>query len=53
MDTSNVDTVFIGGVIKKQNGRLLGVDVAGINRLAQESRDYLVAKAGWTKKLTD
>ena len=49
MDTSNVDTVFIGGELKKQNGRLPGVDMARVNRLAQESRDYLVAKAGWGK----
>ncbi len=53
MDTSNVDTVFVGGQLKKQNGRLVGVDVARINRLAQQSRDYLVAKAGWRRKLTD
>ena len=26
MDTSNVDTVIIGGRIMKQNGRMLGVD---------------------------
>ncbi len=53
MDTSNVDTVFVGGQLKKQNGRLVGVDVARINRLAQQSRDYLVAKARWRRKLTD
>ena len=51
MDTSNVDTVFIGGVLKKQHGRLVGVDMARVNRLARESRDYLVTKAGWPKTL--
>jgi cytosine/adenosine deaminase-related metal-dependent hydrolase len=51
MDTSNVDTVFIGGVLKKQAGRLVGVDLARVNRLARESRDYIVSKAGWPKTL--
>ena len=49
MDTSNVDTVFIGGTLKKQHGQLVGVDMTRINRLARESRDYIVSKAGWRK----
>jgi cytosine/adenosine deaminase-related metal-dependent hydrolase len=49
MDTSNVDTVIIGGVIRKQRGQLVGVDLARVNRLAVASRDYLVSKAGWPK----
>ena len=49
MDTSNVDTVIIGGTIRKRQGRLVGVDVARIGRLARESRDYIVGKAGWPR----
>jgi cytosine/adenosine deaminase-related metal-dependent hydrolase len=51
MDTSNVDTVFVGGTIRKRAGQLVGVDLARINRLARESRDYIVTKAGWPKTL--
>jgi len=47
MDTSNVDTVFIAGKMMKQNGELVGVDLARINRMAQESRDYILSKTGW------
>jgi cytosine/adenosine deaminase-related metal-dependent hydrolase len=49
MDTSNVDTVIIGGTIRKRQGRLVGVDVARIERLARESRDYIVGQAGWPR----
>lgn len=49
MDTNNVDTVIIGGKIVKRQGKLVGVDLDRIRRQAQQSRDYLVAKAGWPK----
>ena len=51
MDTSNVDTVIIGGKIMKRQGKLVGVDLDRIRRQAQQSRDFLVAKAGWPKTL--
>ena len=51
MDTSNVDTVFVAGTIRKRAGQLVGVDVARINRLARDSRDYIVTKAGWPKTM--
>jgi 5-methylthioadenosine/S-adenosylhomocysteine deaminase len=47
MDTSNVDTVFIAGKMVKQNGELVGVDLARVNRLARDSREYVVSKTGW------
>ena len=47
MDTSNVDTVFIAGQMKKQNGRLLGVDLDQLKNSAYASRDYVVEKAGF------
>jgi hypothetical protein len=49
MDTSNVDTVFIAGKVMKQNGELVGVDLARVNRMARESRDYILVKTGWPK----
>jgi len=49
MDTSNVDTVLIGGKVMKRNGQLVGVDVARVQRLAETSRDYLLSKTGWPK----
>jgi 5-methylthioadenosine/S-adenosylhomocysteine deaminase len=51
MDTSNVDTVLIGGKIMKRQGRLVGVDLNRIQQQVQQSRDYIVAKAGWPKTL--
>jgi cytosine/adenosine deaminase-related metal-dependent hydrolase len=47
MDTSNVDSVFIAGKAKKRHGKLLDVDLARIKKLAYESRDYVVEKAGF------
>lgn len=46
MDTSNVDTVFIGGRLKKRQGQLVDVDLARVRGMAGASRDYLVSKAG-------
>ena len=51
MDTSNVDTVLIAGKIMKRQGKLVGVDVTRIQREVQQSRDYIVAKAGWPKTI--
>jgi hypothetical protein len=31
----------------KQNGQLVGVDLARVNRMARESRDYILSKTGW------
>jgi cytosine/adenosine deaminase-related metal-dependent hydrolase len=53
MDTSNVDTVFIGGRLKKRNGALVGVDLARVAREAARSRDYLFAAQGWPRSPTD
>ena len=49
MDTSNVDTVFVAGKAVKQGGRFVGVDLGRIRREAEESRDYVVGKAGWNR----
>jgi cytosine/adenosine deaminase-related metal-dependent hydrolase len=49
MDTSNVDTVFVAGQIRKWRGELVGVDLPRVQRLATASRDYVVSKVGWPK----
>jgi 5-methylthioadenosine/S-adenosylhomocysteine deaminase len=53
MDTSNVDTVFIGGRAMKRRGKLVGVDLARVQREAAASRDYLIGKLGWPRSVTD
>ena len=47
MDTSNVDTVLIGGRVMKRNGELLHVDWPAVRRMVLESRDYVVEKSGF------
>ena len=51
MDTSNVDTVFIGGQVKKWQGELVGVDLDRVRRRVHESRDYILSEAGWPQTL--
>ncbi len=48
MDSSNVDSVFIAGKARKRRGQLLDIDLSRVNRLAYESRDYVVTKSGFT-----
>lgn len=47
MDTSNVDTVFVAGRMKKRGGVLVGVDLERIRRDAEASRDRIHAAVGW------
>jgi cytosine/adenosine deaminase-related metal-dependent hydrolase/ribose/xylose/arabinose/galactoside ABC-type transport system permease subunit len=47
MDTSNVDTVMIGGHVMKRHGELLHVDWPAVRRMVTESRDYVVEKSGF------
>jgi cytosine/adenosine deaminase-related metal-dependent hydrolase len=44
MDTSNVDSVFIAGKAVKWRGRLVGVDLDGLQRRAEQAREALLAK---------
>jgi 5-methylthioadenosine/S-adenosylhomocysteine deaminase len=47
MDTSNVDTVLIGGRIMKRHGRLLHVDWPSVKLMVGESRDYVLSRSGF------
>jgi 5-methylthioadenosine/S-adenosylhomocysteine deaminase len=49
MDTSNVDTVFVAGRLRKRGGRLIGVDVDRVRLEAEQSRDYVLAQTGWPR----
>jgi len=46
-DTSNVDTVIIGGKLKKFRGALAAADEKRATRLYQQSRDGIFARAGY------
>jgi 5-methylthioadenosine/S-adenosylhomocysteine deaminase len=47
MDGRNVDTVLVAGRVRKRHGTLVDVDLAGVRRQAEASRDYLLAAARW------
>ena len=51
MDTRNVDTVIIGGTVRKAGGQLVGVDLGHLWDQAAASRDYLYAKLGWSRSV--
>ncbi|MGW6459164.1 amidohydrolase family protein [Streptomyces sp. NPDC055078] len=42
----NVDTVFVGGELRKFRGQLVGHDTAGVRAAAEASRDRLMAAQG-------
>lgn len=42
----NVDTVIIGGQVRKWRGKLVGVNMSKVKRLVLESRAYLLSKIG-------
>jgi cytosine/adenosine deaminase-related metal-dependent hydrolase len=47
MDTGNVDTVIIAGRVMKRAGILLHVDWPAVRRMAESSRDAVIAKSGF------
>jgi len=49
MDTSNVDTVFVGGRVKKWQGQLVGADLDQLRTRSAQSRDYLLAQSKWPR----
>jgi cytosine/adenosine deaminase-related metal-dependent hydrolase len=42
----NVDSVFVAGVARKRNGRLLDIDIRALRRRVDAARDALFARAG-------
>jgi cytosine/adenosine deaminase-related metal-dependent hydrolase len=51
MNPGNVETVFIGGRARKWRGRLIGVDLARTLRLADEAREAVMRRAGFSVNL--
>jgi cytosine/adenosine deaminase-related metal-dependent hydrolase len=51
MNPSNVETVLIGGKIKKWRGSLVGVDQQRVMRLAADARDALLRRTGFAMNL--
>ena len=48
MSPANVETVFIGGKVRKWHGNLVGVDVPRTMRLAEEARDAVMRRANFS-----
>jgi cytosine/adenosine deaminase-related metal-dependent hydrolase len=46
-DVRNIDTVIIAGKIRKFRGKMTGINMDKFRQLAEESRSYLFAKAGY------
>lgn len=49
----NVDTVIIGGKIKKWGGKLVGFNLDEIKQISDDSRDFLFAETGWPSGVID
>jgi cytosine/adenosine deaminase-related metal-dependent hydrolase len=43
-DTSNVDSVFVGGRAVKRNGELVGVDLGNVFQKLDESRNHILSR---------
>jgi 5-methylthioadenosine/S-adenosylhomocysteine deaminase len=46
-ERSNVDTVIIGGRVRKYRGKMMGLDTNRLKATVEESRGYLFAKIGY------
>ncbi|PTR33910.1 cytosine/adenosine deaminase-related metal-dependent hydrolase [Luteibacter sp. OK325] len=46
-ERSNVDTVIVGGRIRKHGGRLVGIDMAALRAATESSRTHLFAAVGY------
>lgn len=46
-ERSNVDTVIIGGRVRKYRGKVVGLDMKRLKAMVQESRSHLFAAAGY------
>ena len=46
-DPRNIDTVIIGGRVRKLRGRMASVNMDNFRKMADESRNYLFTKAGY------
>lgn len=56
-DTSNIDTVLVGGQVRKRHGRLAGVDLAALREQVTRSRDHILTAGdsvpAWLRQVRD
>jgi hypothetical protein len=45
MDRTNVETVIVAGKVRKWKGQLLDVDLDGLRKKLEASRDYIFSTA--------
>ncbi|TPP05032.1 amidohydrolase family protein [Rhizobium glycinendophyticum] len=50
-DRGNVETVIIGGIVRKRDGKLVGVDMPKLRRATESSRSYLFGAVGFRDDL--
>lgn len=48
-DARNVAAVFVGGKVRKWDGRLVGQDLVALRGMAQASRDHIIQGAGFQR----
>jgi 5-methylthioadenosine/S-adenosylhomocysteine deaminase len=46
-ERSNVETVIIGGRVRKYQGRVVGLDMSRLKVMIEESRSHLFAAVGY------
>jgi cytosine/adenosine deaminase-related metal-dependent hydrolase len=51
-DARNVDTVFVGGRLRKWRGDMVGIDINAVRSQLHESRDRLAHASGWSIDVT-
>jgi 5-methylthioadenosine/S-adenosylhomocysteine deaminase len=51
VERSDVDTVMVGGLVRKLDGKLLDVDLAKLQAEVNASRDYLLQASGYSPGL--
>ncbi len=50
-DRSNVDTVIVGGRIRKRSGKIVGLDMQKLKRMVEELRRYLFAATNYREDI--
>jgi 5-methylthioadenosine/S-adenosylhomocysteine deaminase len=50
-DRSNVDTVIVGGRIRKRGGKIVGLDMQKLKRMVEESRRFLFAATNYREDI--
>jgi 5-methylthioadenosine/S-adenosylhomocysteine deaminase len=46
-ERSNIDTVIVGGGVRKYRGKVVGLDMAGLKKMVDESRGHLFTAVGY------